>query len=159
MISVGRDSQGQAWVTLEHEGKTYKGRGAETDIVQAAARAYIEALNLIARAKKGSQTNGAKDRADSEQQWLTPDVGNVLISQYDADIARELAEHPIDVPLLISYAKGELIDNEKMGSYVSGMIARHPTWRTALSEYMNTGVISPIQVPRSQRATDEETNK
>ncbi|MGV6852655.1 MAG: 2-isopropylmalate synthase [bacterium] len=48
-ISIGEDAQGQADVTAVFEGRFYKGRGLSTDIIEAAARAYLEVLNRIIR--------------------------------------------------------------------------------------------------------------
>jgi 2-isopropylmalate synthase len=39
-------------VSLEEEGRTVRGHGADTDIIVAAAKAYINALNKLAARKK-----------------------------------------------------------------------------------------------------------
>ena len=44
-ITSGTDSQGEVTVRLEKDGKIVNGQGADTDIVIASARAYINALN------------------------------------------------------------------------------------------------------------------
>ena len=41
----GRDSLGTVTVRIEKDGKTYTGRGADTDIVVASAKAYLSAVN------------------------------------------------------------------------------------------------------------------
>jgi 2-isopropylmalate synthase len=46
-ISKGRDAQGEALVELEHNGKTLKGRGLSTDILEASALAYLAAINRL----------------------------------------------------------------------------------------------------------------
>jgi 2-isopropylmalate synthase len=46
-ITSGTDSQGEVTVRLEKDGKIVNGMGADTDIVIASARAYINGLNLI----------------------------------------------------------------------------------------------------------------
>ncbi|MGB1272269.1 MAG: 2-isopropylmalate synthase, partial [Endozoicomonas sp.] len=46
-ISGGTDSQGKASVRLEKNGRIVNGSGADTDIVIASAKAYINALNLL----------------------------------------------------------------------------------------------------------------
>ncbi|GLS25219.1 2-isopropylmalate synthase [Marinibactrum halimedae] len=46
-ITQGTDSQGEVTVRLERGGKVVNGVGADTDIVAASAKAYIQALNLI----------------------------------------------------------------------------------------------------------------
>jgi len=46
-VSKGRDAQGEALVELEHNGKTLKGRGLSTDILEASAMAYLAAINRL----------------------------------------------------------------------------------------------------------------
>ncbi len=46
-ITSGTDSQGEVTVRLEKEGLIVNGLGADTDIIVASAKAYINALNLI----------------------------------------------------------------------------------------------------------------
>ena len=41
----GRDSLGTVTIRIEQDGKTYTGRGADTDIVVASAKAYLSAVN------------------------------------------------------------------------------------------------------------------
>ena len=41
----GRDSLGTVTIRIEKDGKTYTGRGADTDIVVASAKAYLSAVN------------------------------------------------------------------------------------------------------------------
>jgi len=48
-ITSGTDSQGEVTVRLERAGRIVNGQGADTDIVIASARAYINALNKIVR--------------------------------------------------------------------------------------------------------------
>lgn len=47
-ITGGTDAQGEVSVRLEEEGRTVSGHGADTDIITAAARAYLNALNKLA---------------------------------------------------------------------------------------------------------------
>jgi 2-isopropylmalate synthase len=47
-ITGGTDALGEVVVSLEEEGRTVRGQGADTDIIVAAARAYINALNKLA---------------------------------------------------------------------------------------------------------------
>jgi 2-isopropylmalate synthase len=44
-ITGGTDSQGEVTVRIEKDGKAINGRGADTDIVAASAKAYINAIN------------------------------------------------------------------------------------------------------------------
>jgi len=46
-VTGGKDAMGEVTVRVEHEEKTYVGRGVSTDIIEASARAYINALNKI----------------------------------------------------------------------------------------------------------------
>jgi len=46
-VSAGEDAQGEVVVVVEHEGRTYRGRGLSTDIVLASAEAYLEVVNRI----------------------------------------------------------------------------------------------------------------
>jgi 2-isopropylmalate synthase len=48
-ITSGTDSQGEVTVRLEKEGRIVNGQGADTDIVIASAKAYVNALNKIAQ--------------------------------------------------------------------------------------------------------------
>jgi 2-isopropylmalate synthase len=43
----GKDAQGETLVELDHNGRTYRGRGVSTDTVEAGARAYLNAVNRI----------------------------------------------------------------------------------------------------------------
>ena len=46
-ITTGTDSQGEVTVRLEHGGRIVNGQGADTDIVVASIKAYLNALNAI----------------------------------------------------------------------------------------------------------------
>ncbi|MBI4685815.1 MAG: 2-isopropylmalate synthase [Nitrospirae bacterium] len=51
-ITGGTDALGEVIVSLEEKDKTVRGHGADTDIIVAAAKAYINALNKLAVRKK-----------------------------------------------------------------------------------------------------------
>ncbi len=53
-ITGGTDALGEVIVSLEEEGKTVRGHGADTDIIVASAKAYINALNKLEARKKPS---------------------------------------------------------------------------------------------------------
>ncbi|MRI32199.1 2-isopropylmalate synthase [Endozoicomonas sp. OPT23] len=57
-ITSGTDSQGDASVRLEKDGRIVNGSGTDTDVVIASAKAYINALNLLhsQRTKTNPQT-------------------------------------------------------------------------------------------------------
>lgn len=44
-VSSGRDAQGEVQLALEIDGKKYNGRAASTDVIEASAKAYLNALN------------------------------------------------------------------------------------------------------------------
>jgi 2-isopropylmalate synthase len=47
-VSGGKDAQGEVLVEIEHRGRSFRGKGISTDILEASARAYLQALNKIA---------------------------------------------------------------------------------------------------------------
>ncbi|MEW6108798.1 MAG: 2-isopropylmalate synthase [Nitrospirota bacterium] len=51
-ITGGTDALGEVLVTLEEDGKTVRGHGADTNIIIAAAKAYLNALNKLAARKR-----------------------------------------------------------------------------------------------------------
>lgn len=66
-VTVGEDAQGEALLTVEHDGRTYRGAGISTNILEAAARAYLEVINRI------EATNANADRhANERRSPLTP---------------------------------------------------------------------------------------
>jgi 2-isopropylmalate synthase len=46
-VTQGTDSLGEVNVRLEHDGRIVNGQGADTDIITASAKAYINGLNKI----------------------------------------------------------------------------------------------------------------
>jgi 2-isopropylmalate synthase len=46
-ITTGTDAQGEVTVRLSKGGRIVNGQGADTDIVVASAKAYIDALNKL----------------------------------------------------------------------------------------------------------------
>ena len=51
-ITEGIDAIGEVLIRIDSEGITYTGRGADTDIIVASAKAYMNALNRLLTAKK-----------------------------------------------------------------------------------------------------------
>lgn len=51
-LTGGKEALGEATVKISEKGQIYIGRGASTDIVQASAKAYINAINRMVAAKK-----------------------------------------------------------------------------------------------------------
>jgi len=66
-VSIGEDAQGEVTVTVEYNGHSYRGNGVSTDIVEAAARAYLEVINRVARItthdSAGAETDAAQQAA------------------------------------------------------------------------------------------------
>ncbi len=56
--TVGEDAQGEATVTVEYNGQSYRGHGTSTDIVEAACRAYLEVINRILRRRERGLEDG-----------------------------------------------------------------------------------------------------
>ncbi len=52
-VSVGKDAQGEVNVEIEHDGRRYVGRGVSTDSLEAAAKAFLNAVNRIEAARQG----------------------------------------------------------------------------------------------------------
>ena len=46
-ITTGTDAQGEVTVRLERDGRSVNGNGADTDILVASAKAYVNALNKL----------------------------------------------------------------------------------------------------------------
>ena len=51
-VSLGRDGFGEVFVRAEFDGVSFHGRGVSTDIITGSAKAYLEAVNRAAVAKK-----------------------------------------------------------------------------------------------------------
>jgi 2-isopropylmalate synthase len=54
-VTEGIDAIGEVLIRIESDGVTYTGRGADTDIIVASAKAYMNALNRLLAAKKRGQ--------------------------------------------------------------------------------------------------------
>ena len=69
-VTVGEYAQGEALLTVEHNGRTYRGAGISTNILESAARAYLEVINRI------EATNANADRIGNERgSPLRPTLG------------------------------------------------------------------------------------
>jgi len=51
-VTAGGDAQGQASVRLHHDGREYRGGALSTDVIEASARALLEAANRIASTER-----------------------------------------------------------------------------------------------------------
>ena len=47
-VSVGEDAQGEARVEVEHNGRIQRGHAVSTDIIEASAEAFLQAINRLA---------------------------------------------------------------------------------------------------------------
>jgi len=54
-VTEGIDAIGEVLIRVESSGVTYTGRGADTDIIVASARAYMNALNRLLAASQGTE--------------------------------------------------------------------------------------------------------
>ncbi len=61
-LSGGEDAQGEAVITVEHNGRGYRGTSASTDIVEAAAHAFLEVVNRIESTRLTAERNGGERR-------------------------------------------------------------------------------------------------
>jgi 2-isopropylmalate synthase len=62
-VSVGEDAQGEALLTVEHNGRSYRGSGISTNIIEAAASAYLEVINRIESTRATAERTGVERRA------------------------------------------------------------------------------------------------
>lgn len=58
-ITAGTDSQGEVTVRLEKAGRIVNGQGADTDIIAASAKAYLNALNVFTSAAERAHPQAA----------------------------------------------------------------------------------------------------
>ena len=54
-VTGGKEALGEATVKITENGRTYIGRGVSTDIIEASAKAYIDAINRMVSAKDSNQ--------------------------------------------------------------------------------------------------------
>ena len=63
-VTEGQDALGEVSVVVEVEGQTGAGQGVSTDIIEAAARAYVRALSIgVVRAREGERGVGLPEPA------------------------------------------------------------------------------------------------
>ena len=61
-VTVGEDAQGQVVAVCEHEGSTVRGHGISTDIVEASAHAFLDAVNRLELERRPSRSESAPAR-------------------------------------------------------------------------------------------------
>jgi 2-isopropylmalate synthase len=54
-ITAGRRAQGEVLVRVKNGDKFYVGRGVSTDIIEASAKAYLQAINQSLAKKEGKR--------------------------------------------------------------------------------------------------------
>ena len=76
-VTEGIDAQGEVTIRVEGDGRSYVGRGADTDIIVASAKAYMNALNrmLVGRAPRRTRRYGrTRSRTDRHEQTLSEKI-------------------------------------------------------------------------------------
>jgi len=59
-VTSGKEALGEATVKITENGRTFIGRGISTDIIEASAKAYVDAINRMVAAKKQGEEPGLK---------------------------------------------------------------------------------------------------
>jgi 2-isopropylmalate synthase len=59
-VSSGKDALGEVSVEIVSAGRKFHGKGVSTDIIEAAARAYLKALNKVVAESGAAQTAAPK---------------------------------------------------------------------------------------------------
>ena len=55
-VTSGKEALGEATVRITEDGRIFTGRGISTDIIEASAKAYVDAINrMVAAKEKGGQ--------------------------------------------------------------------------------------------------------
>ena len=62
-VTEGIDAIGDVTIRIEKDGNTYVGRGSDTDIIVASAKAYMNALNRLLSIKNSQGIGPSKDIA------------------------------------------------------------------------------------------------
>lgn len=65
-VSLGEDAQGEALITVDHNGRSYRGVGLSTNIIEAAALAFLEVVNRI------ETTRASAERRNVDRNGITP---------------------------------------------------------------------------------------
>jgi len=59
-VTGGKEALGEATVRIREDGKKFIGRGISTDIIEASAKAYVDAINRMVSAKNRGEEDGPK---------------------------------------------------------------------------------------------------
>ncbi len=87
-VSRGHDAQGEVTVEIRHDGRTLRGRGLSTDILQASALAYLAALNRVRsmadRVRQVTQFSTVWTWHGRPARWACTHAGR----RYSADVSK-----------------------------------------------------------------------
>jgi len=59
-VTGGKEALGEATVRITEDGRIFTGRGISTDIIEASAKAYVDAINRMVAAKSKGEQPGVK---------------------------------------------------------------------------------------------------
>jgi 2-isopropylmalate synthase len=59
-VTSGKEALGEATVKITENGRTFIGRGISTDIIEASAKAYVDAMNRMAASKSTGEQQEVK---------------------------------------------------------------------------------------------------
>ncbi len=78
-VTGGKDAQGEASVRVNHNGRRVRGRGVSTDVIEAAVRAYLSAINRIRTSERrdvrATTMGGEDERSADAPVGLPAEVG------------------------------------------------------------------------------------
>jgi len=60
-VTSGKEALGEATVRITEDGRTFIGRGISTDIIEASAKAYIDAINKMVSTQNRGQPPEEKE--------------------------------------------------------------------------------------------------
>ena len=66
-ITEGRQAMGETLIRIRHAGKSFTGRGVSTDIIEASAKAYLNAINQL-EIEKNSKSDSNIPELEEERQ-------------------------------------------------------------------------------------------
>ena len=97
-ITAGMDAVGEVTVRLRHDGALSAGRGADTDIIVAAAKAYVQALNRVAASRESRPapdpgTHGRPEGRDGGHQ-VTEGARTLFDKIWDSHVVVEEESSP-----------------------------------------------------------------
>ena len=64
-VTVGEDAQGEVTVSVEYDGREYRGHGLNTDVIEASAAAFLQTVNRIAIRRQKNNTKCASVAAQA----------------------------------------------------------------------------------------------